>query len=259
VRTRTTANHSDSICQRILLPHLIVISATSQTNVQLQPTTNVLMACCRRLPRQRSRPTLGLSGTTNLGEGAEIVYLPAFIPSVEASRLFHRLHQEVPWEQREITVFGRRVLQPRLITYFGDDPQLKYTYSQQTLSPLPWHAAASEIRRRVQPLAGDHVGFNSCLLNLYRDGKDSLSWHSDSEAEYGEHPTILSVSLGAPRDFLLRRNSDHADKLCYKLSAGDVIIMRGAVQHHWMHSVPKRVSKEARINLTFRTILRQSG
>ena len=97
--------------------------------------------------------------------------------------------------------------------------------------------------------------FNSCLLNLYRDGKDSQGWHADNEAVYGTMPTIASVTLGAPRDFILRRTVDNSTKLAVTLGEGDLLIMRGPLQQHWQHSVPKRAHVQGeRINLTFRRI-----
>jgi alkylated DNA repair dioxygenase AlkB len=102
--------------------------------------------------------------------------------------------------------------------------------------------------------------FNSCLLNLYRDGKDSQGWHADNEAVYGETPTIASVTLGAPRDFILRRTIDHSTKLAVTLGEGDLLVMRGALQQHWQHSVPKRAHVQGeRMNLTFRRITSAPG
>lgn len=68
-----------------------------------------------------------------------------------------------------------------------------------------------------------------------------------------------SVSLGAPRDFVLRRNTDHSDRLVFSLSHGDVLIMRGTTQQHWMHSVPKRAAQGERLNLTFRQVAHPDG
>ena len=69
-----------------------------------------------------------------------------------------------------------------------------------------------------------------------------------------------SVSLGAPRDFVLRRNTDHSDRLVFSLSHGDVLIMRGTTQKHWMHSVPKRAAAQGeRLNLTFRQVAHPDG
>lgn len=95
--------------------------------------------------------------------------------------------------------------------------------------------------------------FNSCLLNLYRDGKDYVGWHSDDEKLYSKDAPICSVSLGQTRDFQLRLKKDRSHKLQYSLSHGDVFVMQGALQTHWQHQVPKRATAmHPRINLTFR-------
>ena len=63
--------------------------------------------------------------------------------------------------------------------------------------------------------------FNSVLINLYRNGKDSVAWHSDDEIMLGITPTIASVSLGEVRKFEMRPKTGMKVKLnlvflCYK-------------------------------------------
>ena len=103
------------------------------------------------------------------------------------------------------------------------------------------------------------ANFNSVLLNLYRDGNDSVDWHADDERELGPEPIIASVSLGETRTFDFRSKYDSKHKRSFELFSGDVVIMSGATQRHWEHRVPKtaeriRFSTGPRINLTFRTI-----
>eukprot|EP00775_Hariotina_reticulata_P006320 gene6320-6555_t len=165
------------------------------------------------------------------------------------------LLREVNWEQRELSMMGRRVLQPRLICYMADASDLQYTYSGLTVQPAPWSPAVLEIKAAVEQLA--EATFNSCLLNYYRDGNDHISWHSDDEPLYGAAPTIASVSLGAARDFVLRHKEHREHKIVLNLQAGDVFIMAGTMQQHWQHSVPRRKKVLGpRISLTFRTITR---
>lgn len=96
--------------------------------------------------------------------------------------------------------------------------------------------AADTARRRaavaVQAKAERFCGqrFNSCLLNLYRDGSDTVGWHSDDEKLYGRGCTICSVSLGHARDFQLRRKGAASRKLCWCLGEGDLFVMAGALQ-----------------------------
>jgi alkylated DNA repair dioxygenase AlkB len=97
--------------------------------------------------------------------------------------------------------------------------------------------------------------FNSVLLNLYRDGNDKVSWHADDERELGINPTIASVSLGAVRRFDLKHKDDADQKLQLELSSGSLVVMKGALQHHWLHQIPtQKKINDPRINLTFRTI-----
>ena len=108
------------------------------------------------------------------------------------------------------------------------------------------------MEERIEPLST--VCFNSVLLNLYRNGNDSISWHTDAEKELGVNPVIASVNFGATRKFQLRHIKTKG-KLELELSHGSVLIMQGELQHFWHHQVPK-TSKTVneRINLTFRVI-----
>jgi alkylated DNA repair dioxygenase AlkB len=110
-----------------------------------------------------------------------------------------------------------------------------------------------ELKSRVESAAG--AEFNSLLLNLYRDGRDSIGMHADDELELGVNPVIGSVSLGNVRRFVLRHKK-RGERLSFDLAHGSLIVMAGTSQHHWVHGVPKTVKPVGkRINLTFRTIL----
>jgi alkylated DNA repair dioxygenase AlkB len=105
----------------------------------------------------------------------------------------------------------------------------------------------------VRQLAG--AEFNAVLLNFYRDGRDGMGWHADDEPELGRNPVIASVSLGAPRRFCLRHRRRQDLKLDLELPHGSLLAMAGALQHHWVHALPKtRRSVGERINLTFRRV-----
>lgn len=197
-------------------------------------------------------------GTYNLGGGSIIQYIRNVFEA-EHHHIFQSLRSTVPWEQRDIVVLGKTVLQPRLTSYFASDSCLQYTYSGATLKPHEWTScpALMEIRARLEELV---MPFNSCLLNRYRDGNDSLGWHSDNEPLYGQQPTIASVSFGMGRDFILRRNADHSEKIYVTLGSGDILIMKGSVQQLWQHTVPKRKNVvDERISLTFRNVQQPEG
>jgi len=169
----------------------------------------------------------------------------------ETADIFGRLKTEVAWQQAEVVVFGKSVLQPRLTAWFGDDG-CSYTYSGTTLNAVKWTPLLADIRRRCEEIS--MTSFNSVLLNLYRGGNDAVSWHSDDEPALGPQPVIASVSLGATRRFDMRhRESGLTIKT--NLVDGSLLVMSGKSQSHWKHQVP-RTSKEvgSRINMTFRTI-----
>lgn len=193
-----------------------------------------------------------LFGDQPSGPGLDVDVRRAAFTEAEADLTFRSLREEVPWQQDEIVIFGKRVPQPRLTAWFGDEG-LEYTYSGITMQPLPWTDTLDAIRARVEGLAAQ--GFNTVLLNLYRHGKDGVAWHADDEADLGRQPVIASVSLGATRRFQLRRRDDPSVKLEFELHHGDVVIMRGTTQELWQHQVPKTARQVGeRINLTFRTI-----
>ncbi len=165
---------------------------------------------------------------------------------------FEKLQREIPWSQKSIIIFGKKVAEPRLTAWFGESNAF-YSYSGLNLSPLPWTPLLKKIQSDVQEKTG--VTFNSVLLNLYRDGADSNGWHSDDEKELGDTPYIASLSFGETRDFLLRHKKESSRKLKIPLSSGSLLIMKGLTQKCWQHSLPKRAGKMGpRINLTFRQI-----
>jgi alkylated DNA repair dioxygenase AlkB len=184
---------------------------------------------------------------------ADIHYYPCFFAQKTADWYFQTLQSEVPWERRELFFFGKRHLEPRLTAWYGDEGA-QYSYSGTTRDPKPWTPPLREIKQAVEQVAG--VWYNSLLVNLYRDGKDSVSWHSDDEAGLGRNPSIASVSFGAVRSFQLRHRQDKHLRHTIDLAHGSLLVMAGPTQHYWRHQVPKtsRVV-EPRINLTFRRIV----
>ena len=156
----------------------------------------------------------------------------------------------VSWRTSSIQMFGRQMPSPRLTAWVGDRA---YTYSRLTLQPAPWDRTLGAIRQRVEELAD--TSFNGVLLNLYRNGRDSMGWHSDDEPELGPQPVIASLSLGAPRQFVFRARDNHAQKFRLTLNHDSLLIMSGETQANWQHALPKTTKPiAARINLTFRSI-----
>ena len=188
----------------------------------------------------------------------EVMILENFFPPEDAENLFDLLNEKVPWEQETLKMFGKVTPIPRLTSWFGDSGK-SYTYSGILNKPHDWMLIPelNTMREKLDEICA--TSFNSVLLNLYRDGNDSVDWHADDERELGPEPMIASVSLGETRKFDFRSKHDTSLKKSFELFSGDVVVMSGLTQQHWQHRVPKtaesvRKSTGPRINLTFRTI-----
>ena len=177
------------------------------------------------------------------------LYRSGFFNSGECEQMFRSINDETPWEARNIFLFGKEVPQPRLACWYGD---LAYSYSGITLDPRPMTPTLLEVKQRCEEAASTR--FNSVLVNLYRDGQDSMGLHADDEPELGVEPIIASVSFGGERNFRLRhRQSKELQQI--SLASGSLLVMSGLSQECWMHDVPKtKKFVEPRINLTFRYI-----
>ena len=183
---------------------------------------------------------------------ATIAYYPHFLPKSEATLFFNELLEKVAWQHDDITIFGKTYKQPRLTALYGNNGK-PYSYSNIVMRPHPFMAPLTTIKERVENIA--KIEFTTCLLNLYRVGKDSNGWHSDDEKELGQNPVIASVSLGEERYFNLRHKKDKSQKHKLLLQHGSLLLMQGETQHNWQHQIPKTAKEVGpRINLTFRVI-----
>lgn len=165
--------------------------------------------------------------------------------------VFDELMEGTNWESRTITMFGKRHPEPRLTAWHGDEGA-RYRYSGIELSPSPWTPLLGSLRTICERISG--AGFNSVLLNLYRDGNDKMGWHADDEPELGPDPVIASMSLGAVRRFRFRHR-DTGEVVECEPPSGSLLVMSGSTQHRWVHEVPRQARVgEPRINLTFRHV-----
>lgn len=181
-----------------------------------------------------------------------VIYYPSFFSWEEADRFFQVLRESVPWQSDQIKVFGKTYDQPRLTSLFADNGKT-YSYSGLTMTPHTFSPELLQIKSKVEEKAG--ADFTTCLLNLYRDGRDSNGWHADDEKELGRNPVIASVSFGASRYFHIRHKSDKTQKHKILLEHGSLLLMQGETQHFWQHQIAKTTKKVGeRINLTFRVI-----
>ena len=185
--------------------------------------------------------------------GAHLRFFPAFYPPDLCSNLLTSLLRDTPWQQDTIKIAGKPVQVPRLQSWHGDS-NAHYGYSGLKLAPQAWTPALQRIRADLQERL--QMPFNSVLLNWYRDGNDSMGWHSDDERELGADPQIASLSLGVSRRFELRhRTRRDIPTLKIELGDGSLLLMGAGVQRHYLHQIPKqRGVGGGRVNLTFRFI-----
>lgn len=185
---------------------------------------------------------------------ATVVLWPSIPLFAATHEIFTSLQTQTRWQAEDIVLFGKRHTQPRRVCWHGDSGKA-YTYSGITHQPLPWTPVLLKLKSSVESVSG-HT-FNSVLLNLYRDHRDSMGMHADDEPELGKAPVIASLSLGERRTLTFRHKRDKAlASVKVPLASGSLLLMSGATQRNWKHGIAKeRHPCGARINLTFRTIL----
>jgi alkylated DNA repair dioxygenase AlkB len=183
-----------------------------------------------------------------LTDGGVLSFFKEFLSPERAAEVLEVLARETPWKQER----GRAGNPfPRLTAYHADEGVI-YRYSGVTHESRPWTPLLADLKKQIEAIS-EH-SFNSLLLNFYRDGQDSIGWHSDDEPELGTNPVVASVSLGGERQFVLRHKTTRQKK-SFVLASGSLLVMGGSCQHHWQHSVPKTDEPvPPRINLTFRSI-----
>jgi len=185
--------------------------------------------------------------------GDVLEYCAGFIDKEKSDLLIKILIQNTPWQQRLVKMYDREVLTPRLTASYGDIDGIDYNALGKS-TPLEWTSELMELKGLVEPIA--NITFNSVLLNYYRDGKDSVAWHSDKETVMGSHPIIASISFGAVRSFDIRKKEGHHEKHSVRLEHGSLLIMKGDLQSKWEHRIAKTaVPIGPRVNLTFRRII----
>ncbi|WP_454253312.1 alpha-ketoglutarate-dependent dioxygenase AlkB family protein [Pseudomonas sp. Marseille-Q7302] len=183
---------------------------------------------------------------------AELDFHPHWLPADTADAWLRQLDAETPWSQPQVRVFDRWHPVPRQVAWYAD-AGVVYGYAGLDHVALPWTPLLQRIREAVEAACGH--GFNGVLLNRYRDGQDSMGWHSDDEASLGLNPLIASLNLGAARRFDFRRKGSSRIGHSLELGHGSLLVMGGATQHHWQHQIAKtRKASGVRLNLTFRRI-----
>ncbi len=183
----------------------------------------------------------------------ELLLVKRFYGLEEANKLQLELTKGLEWQAKAIKMFGKEIMQPRLMAWYGE-PDAVYTYSGTTFAPNAFTPSLLQIKTDIESFTESK--FNSVLANLYRNGQDSMGWHSDDEPELGSNPIIASLSLGEERVFKLRHRKDKTLKMDVPLPHGSLLVMSGAMQQHWQHALPKSArAMSPRINFTFRQVL----
>jgi len=180
-------------------------------------------------------------------------YHPDLFSETQSEFLLKKFIAESPWNQKIIKIYDKEVITPRLTAWYADAEAYDYT-SLGRFMPNFWTPELLMIKQKVELTAG--VQFNSVLLNYYRDGNDSVAWHSDNEKALGKRPVIASVSFGQVRCFDIRRKSNHREKYSIRLESGALMVMKGDLQMNWEHRIAKSMKPmKPRVNLTFRVVI----
>lgn len=167
----------------------------------------------------------------------------------EATLYFDRLMDTIAWKHDEAIIFGKKIITKRKVAWYGDN-NFAYTYSNTTRIALEWTKELLDIKQLAENITG--VNYNSCLINLYHNGDEGVSWHSDDEKALGKITTIASISFGAERIFSFKHKITKETR-SVSLGSGSLLVMKGETQLHWLHSIPKtKKVTTPRINLTFR-------
>ena len=195
----------------------------------------------------------------DMGETANLLhkdgtahYYGKILPYREANRYFDLLLQNIQWKNDEANILGKHIVTKRKVAWYGNS-DYSYAYSNTTKQALAWTRELSVLKRLVEEITGE--SFNSCLLNLYHNGNEGLGWHSDDEKSIGKYTPIASLSFGAERKFSFKHKQTK-QTVSLVLGHGSLLVMKGATQTNWLHSLPKsnRIT-QARINLTFRMMV----
>lgn len=181
-------------------------------------------------------------------------YDPIFLSTEHANQVLKQSLESIAWETRSIQLYGRAIAIPRLSAWFSETKS-SYTYSGITHEAKSLPTFLRDLKILIE-LTTD-CSFNSVLVNLYRDGSDSVSWHADNELELGSNITIASLSVGAVRDLRFKHRHVKNEQFSLQLEHGSLLMMYPPTQDNWLHELPKRrqVTKP-RVNFSFRKILR---
>lgn len=181
-----------------------------------------------------------------------VTYHPGILSSEEAKFYFAQLWIKIDWKPDQVLIFGKKIITKRKMAWYGDEAY-SYSYAHISRKAQPWIPELLVLKEWIERESGET--YNSCLLNLYHDGSESMGWHSDAEKELKKGAAIASLSLGAARRFSFKHKASKETRTLV-LESGSLLVMKGSTQDHWWHALPpSRKVAEPRINLSFRTII----
>jgi alkylated DNA repair dioxygenase AlkB len=184
----------------------------------------------------------------------EVIYYGVLFSKEQANSYLQALLHNIEWKNDEAMIFGKHIVTARKVAWYGDDA-FSYTYSGTTKQALMWTTELLELKSVVEKIS--NATFNSCLLNLYHDGKEGMAYHSDDEKALGKNTTIASVTFGAVRKFLFKHKTT-GESTSLILEHGSLLVMKGETQTNWLHRLPPTTKVNTpRVNLTFRTIRKE--
>lgn len=179
-------------------------------------------------------------------------YFGKIIDHKLANNYFESLMHTIHWKNDEAVIYGKKIITKRKVAWYGDK-EFEYTYSNTTKKALPFTLELLELKQLIEECSCET--FNSCLLNLYHSGDETMAWHSDAEKDLKKNGCIASLSLGAERKFAFKHKKS-GEKVTVLLEQGSLLLMKDETQSNWLHRLPPTTKvKTPRINLTFRTIV----
>jgi alkylated DNA repair dioxygenase AlkB len=184
-----------------------------------------------------------------INKDGEAIYYGSIYNDEHISALFIELSNKINWVNETVIMFGKEITTKRKVAFYADKG-IQYTYSQKTKQGLEWIPILNELKLDVEKHTFQK--YNACLLNYYHDGLEGMGWHADNEKEILPNSSIASLSLGADRKFSFKHKISK-ETISIVLENGSLLEMKGALQKHWLHALPKTTKVVTpRINLTFR-------
>lgn len=186
-----------------------------------------------------------------LPKNGQVEYYGKVFSEEKAAEYYVKLLKEINWQNDVVKIFGKEIVTKRKVALYGDIG-INYKYSGKIKTAEKWTNLLTEIKSLIEEISGET--YNACLLNLYHNGSEAMSWHADNEKEILENSAIASISFGAERKFGFRHKTTQ-EEISLILENGSLLIMKGETQEFWKHKLfTNSKVKEARINLTFRKI-----